>query len=490
MAIELKKPDLKNIKIGRKKSEPSGMDISGGVVFGSPSPSAASAGFSASSGFGSDDSAESFGVSVRNEAAGIKVLDKKAEAPWWKRELSHEIATGAALMSFFAFALAAAGAATIIPFCLAGVIVYTLLVFLEEMTEVRVKLLAAAGVAATALILLVIFRKFIGGGLGNVMNAVYEASEFVQAYIYKKYPISEAAQNSPETSMKVAAVWASCLAGALGAMPPSSVRRLIGLGVAAFTLIAFAYYGLIPTVLVVILAIIAIMFVMSRGGILAAIPVLLAAFIFFGVIMAINPGENYAISRVDENLRDRLALRSAYLQTNLDQDPFTQDEDLFEEQQEEEENEFNEFTTSHKWLIPLLITLFILAAIAGFAYWMYKRYIRRRDANREGIDSEDLRTAIISMFRYAVRWLGASGIDVSGKSFASLVDPLRRDVSEQYSNYFTSMYVLWREAAYSDHEIEEAKREDMKTFMNDTREMVEKNLDWRGKIMTALKYAL
>ena len=94
------------------------------------------------------------------------------------------------------------------------------------------------------------------------------------------------------------------------------------------------------------------------------------------------------------------------------------------------------------------------------------------------------------MFRYAVRWLGASGIDVSGKSFGTLVEPLRRSVSEQYSQYFTSMYVMWREAAYSDHELDEEKRASMKAFMNDTKEMVEGEMDWKAKFINAVKYAL
>ena len=475
MAIEFKVPEFKNI--GKRKTAEDNLDISKGVVFGSPS------------GFNAGSDPDAFGVSVRNEAAGIKLLDEKIQWPWWRRELPHEIATGVALMSFFAFVLAAASMATTIPFLLAGVIVYVFLVALEEYTEIRMKVIVACIMIATLLALLVVFRKMIGGGLGQIMNSLYEASEFVQAYVYTKFPIPEAASSNPELAGRIAAIWASCLAGAIGALPPASARRFIGLGVAAFTLIAFAYYGLIPSVLVVVIAAIAILFIMSRGSLLAAVPVLLAAALFFGVIMAINPGESIAISRVDENIRDRLALRSAYLESNLEQQSPSEAEDL-RDNEEEFEDEGDEFASSHKWLVPLLIILLILAALAATAYFMYKRYLKRRDANREGIDSEDIRTATIAMFRYAVRWLGASGIDVSGKSFGSLVEPLKRNISDQYSQYFSSMYVLWREAAYSDHEIDEEKRDSMRSFMNDTREMVEGGMDWRTKLLTAVKYAL
>lgn len=475
MAIEFKVPEFKNI--GKRKTAGDNLDISKGVVFGSPS------------GFNASSDSDGFGVSVRNEAAGIKLLDEKVQGPWWRRELPHEIATGIALMSFFAFALAAASMTTTIPFLLAGVAVYVLLVALEEFTELRMKILAGAIIIAILLALLVVFRKMIGGGLGFIMNSVYEASEFVQAYIYTKFPIPEAASSNPDMAGRIAAVWASCLAAAIGALPPASVRRFLGLGVAAFALIAFAYYGLIPSVLVAVLAAIAVLFIMSRGSLLAALPVLLAAAIFFSGIMAVNPGESIGISRADENIRDRLALRSAYLESNLEQQSPSEAEDL-RENEEEFENEGDEFSGSRRWLIPLLIILLILAALAAAAYFMYKRYLKRRDANREGIDSEDIRTSIIAMFRYAVRWLGASGIDVSGKSFGTLAEPLSHSISDQYSKYFSSMYVVWREAAYSDHEIDEEKRESMRSFMNDTREMVEGGMDWRTKLLTAVKYAL
>ena len=49
---------------------------------------------------------------------------------------------------------------------------------------------------------------------------------------------------------------------------------------------------------------------------------------------------------------------------------------------------------------------------------------------------------------------------------------------------------MWREAAYSDHEIAEENRDAMRTFMNDTKEMVEGEMDWKAKFINAVKYAL
>lgn len=484
MKINFKKPE---IKIGRKKaaSEPSAFDTNaGGIVFGAPSE------FGISTGFGIGDDTDSFGVNVRNEAAAINLLDEKATDSWWKRELPHEIATAAALVSFFSFMLAAAEMATEIPFLLAGVVLYMVFVVLEEKLDSRIKLIATASTGAVLVILAIVLRTYIIGGLGDIMNCVYEASEAEQAYIYTKFNISEAAQSNPDICIRAAAAWASCLIASLGAMPPAAARRFIGLGVAVFAFIAFAYYGLVPSAVVVALLVVAIMFVLARGGLLSALPVLLAALLFFGAIVLISPGENYGISKADERIRDRLAFRSAYLETERNIENPTENETQTNNDNNTENEKDKESEVSLKWLVPLIITVLIIAALAGIAYLMYKRYLRRRDANREGLDSEDIRTAIIAMFPYAVRWLGVSGVEVSGRNFASLVEPLKRDISDQYSNYFSSMYVLWREAAYSDHGMEEEQKEAMWTFVNDTVDMVNNTLDWKGKIKNTFKYAL
>ena len=435
-----------------------------------------------------DDNADGFDVNVRNAESGIILLEEKKLGSWWSREMPHEIATACALMSFFALMLAAAGFASTIPFLLVGVVIFTAFTFLEENFDSRVRLFAAIGVFVALAAVLIVLRKYIWGGIGTIMNSVYDMSEATQAYIYKRFETGATADEHPMMSIRSAAVWLSALAGMLAALPPASVRRAVGLGVAAYSMIAFAYYGIIPAAVCVVLTAAAVALVLARGGILSALPVLLISLMLFGVIMLINPGENYSISRADENFRDRFALRSAYLEKNLEEETPKEIEEP--DDREEFAGDTQQFISTHKWVVPLLIAILIIGALAATAYLLYRRYLRRRDANREGIDSDDPKTAIIAMFPYAVRWLGAGDVDVAGKNFASLVEPLRHDVSDQYSNYYSSMYVLWREAAYSDHEMNDEKKTAMREFVDDTSEMVQSALDWRGRLKTAIKYAL
>ena len=52
------------------------------------------------------------------------------------------------------------------------------------------------------------------------------------------------------------------------------------------------------------------------------------------------------------------------------------------------------------------------------------------------------------------------------------------------------MYELWKEAAYSDHEMSEENRAQMKTFLNDTISMIKERSDFRTRLAATLKYAL
>ena len=485
--MEIKKPKLPKIGIKRKgdaaqESTMPGDNISFAAAdFSAPSIGAARIAY--------EDSSDGFDVNVRNAESGIRLVDQGRANPWWIREMPHEIATSLSLMSLFAMLFAAAGYATAIPFLLSGVIVYMALVIIEEKLENRIKLYVAAGIFAVLAISVIFLRKYIWGGMGIIMNGVYDNSESTQAYIYNRFGLGATADEHPVMCVRAVAVWASSVLGMLAALPPAAVRRAIGLAAAAVAMIVFAYYGIIPATFCVALIVIALVYVLARGGLLASLPVLLASLMIFGIIMLIAPGESYTISRADENFRDRFARRSAYIENQM-QDGFQNETNDPFENEDEFNNETDNYSETPKWLVPLIIVLLVLAGLGGAGYMMYRRYQRRRAENRKGLDSDDPRTAIVAMFPYAIRWLKAADLDVAGRNFASLVESLRHAVSDQYSNYYSSMYVLWREAAYSDHEMAEEKRAAMKEFMNETTDMVKRDLDWRGKLRAAFKYAL
>jgi hypothetical protein len=218
---------------------------------------------------------------------------------------------------------------------------------------------------------------------------------------------------------------------------------------------------------------------------------MLVVVILFGAVVLINPGESIGISRMDENLRDRFAFRSAFIENpEEDQSDLSELQKQDQLEQEKAEQEAAENTVIRRIFRALSVTFLIVAAlgVAAFLYW--RRLKKRIEDNKKGIDSADPGAAIAAMFPYCVRWLEAYGIDISGKPFASLIPSLREEMSREYAYRYEDMYALWQEASYSDHKMTEKNRTEMSTFMSDTVEMIEERSDFMAKVRTRLKYAL
>ena len=220
--------------------------------------------------------------------------------------------------------------------------------------------------------------------------------------------------------------------------------------------------------------------------------VLLAMMIVFGAVTLIDPGENYGISRADENFRDRFALISSYLESsNSSLEGLDELEQQMQDQQDQEtEDGGSEFMAEHRGLIVLAVIALILAALGASAGILIKRIRDRQAENRAGLDSSDPKKAIIAMFPYAVKWLQPAGIETTGKTFSSLMPVIRADVSEEYAERYKEMYTLWQEAAYSDHEMTEECRNKMSSFMSDTIDMIRDKTNLRMRLLNTVKYAL
>lgn len=434
---------------------------------------------------------DAFEVSVRNPDPLLKRLDTEQTGKLWVKDLQINLATAAILMAMFSLIPAASYTPEMIPFAIPVVVVFMLLTTLESFDKNRIKLYVAAGLAVALIAALIILRKYIGSGWALVMDQFYDSAEEAQAYIYDRFHIGQMGEEHPYRSQHIALLWGSALTGLLAALPPKSVRRSLAAGLGIFTMIAFAYYGVIPSAICIAVLAAALVFAFARGHILSSLPVFLIVMLVFGAIMLIDPGESYGVSRADEKFRDRFAFRSAFLEQT--EDTLDDLSGLEDEQQEEQENNSESgsvFMEEHKLLMTLLIIGAILAA-AGAAGWMFRQRLRKKQlANRAGIDSSDPRTAITAMFPYAVRWLQPAGIEPAGKAFGSLIPVIRADVSEQYANSYEGMYELWKEAAYSDHEMTEDNKLEMSNFLRYTMGMIKDKSGFAKNILNTIKYAL
>lgn len=432
---------------------------------------------------------DGFSVNVRNSEPIIKCLSVEKGPQKWTRDLQLNIASAMIVMSLFALLLMAGETPELLFFILPGFAVYMLIAELGTFEKEKLQLYIGAVMGVALIATLVIFRKYIGNGWGLIMDQFYDIAEAEQAYVYDRFDIGSTGQDNPDLCMQVALIWASSLFGLLTALPSANIRRIVSLVIAGFSMIAFAYYGVIPSWICIGVLAAALAFVLSRGSFVSSLTVLLAALIVFGAIWLIDPGESYGISRADENFRDRFALRSSYLDGGTS-DLGNSDLDTMDDQQEQDAENNAGFLSENKWVVAVVIIVLILAAL-GAAGWIFMKRLRKRQAaNRAGIDSSDPREAIVAMFPYAVRWLQPAGIDVTGKTFVSLTPMIRADVSEQYAERYTNMYELWKEAAYSDHEMTEDRRGEMKNFLGDTIKMIADRSDIGAKIRNTVKYAL
>lgn len=434
---------------------------------------------------------DAFEVSVRNADPILKRLDEETKGKAWLRDLQIDLAISFIILAMFGLLLDAAFSPELILFALPGIPVFMLLTTLESLDRTRIKLLVAAGLAVALIAMLIIFRKYIGNGWALIMDQLYDYAEEAQAYLYDRFNIGQIGEEHPYRSMHVALLWGSSVVGLIAALPPVRMRRLLGAVFGMITMIAFAYYGIIPSGICIAGLAVALAFTLARGHILSSIPVLLAVMIVFGAIMLIDPGENYGISRMDENCRDRFALRSSYLENGDTMlDDLGQMEQELQDQQNSQNEVGSEFMSEHRGLMALIIGALMLGLLCGAACLFGQRIKKKQLANRAGIDSGDPREAIIAMFPYAVRWLQPAGIDTAGKTFDSLIPLIRAEVSDQYAENYNGMYELWKVAAYSDHEIQENSRIEMNAFLKETIGMVKENSSFSTNLINSIKYAL
>lgn len=438
---------------------------------------------------------DAFSVSVRNVEPLIRRIDGEKKRLNWTGDIQLNLSSAAILMVILGLLFTAADVPELVFFALPGFLVYMLIATMGSFDDdkiKRIRLIVAAAMGIALIAALIVFRNYISSGWALIMDHLYDTAEIAQAYIYDRFHVGAMGEEHPYRSMHFAAIWGSCLLGIITALPPARFRRPLAMIIAAFSMIAFAYYGIIPSWVCIAVMAAAIVFLLSRGSIMSTATVLLAMMIVFGAVTLIDPGENYGISRADENFRDRFALISSYLDSsNSSLEGLDELEQQMQDQQDQEtEDGGSEFMAEHRGLIVLAVIALILAALGAAAGILIKRIRDRQAKNRAGLDSSDPKKAIIAMFPYAVKWLQPAGIETTGKNFSSLMPVIRADVSEEYAERYKEMYTLWQEAAYSDHEMTEEGRNKMNSFMSDTIDMIRDKTNLRTRLVNTVKYTL
>ena len=428
---------------------------------------------------------DGFAVNVRFSEPILSVT-ALSKVSVWRSDLPYNIATGLLLLSFISIFCMMIDEPVLIAFACPAVVIYAALAMLDSFDKSSIRYIACGVIAVLLIAVAVIFHGKIGPGFAYIMDEFYDVAEEAQAYIYDRFSGGDEASNA---DCYIAMIWLSSLMGMLMAAIPAHLRRIAGMVLTAAVVLALAYYGIEPDWWCIGAMVLALLLTLSKDNLLASLPLLLAVIILFGATTLIDPGESYTLSRMDENVRDRIAFHSALIESSTPETPDLSNADSLTKQ-DTSESESSPFTGENASYYWIGLGVAILALLGAAAYFIIMNYKRRQAIVRRGLDSKDPREAVTAMFPYTVRWLKAAGLETREAPFSAMTDDIRRVYDGGYASRFNKMYSLWREAAYSDHDISENDRAAMDRFTKDTITVVSDKLKTGQKLRMRFKHAL
>ena len=261
---------------------------------------------------GSAPASESFGARVYSSEPILKMEEPNKQAAW-KTGLVSNIACAILLTTIPALFCMSIDSPEFIPFVLTCPVIFMVIATIDSVKPGKIRWIASAAAAVILLAAAIIWRTEIFGGFSMLVNRFYDTAEEAQAYLYDRLP---AGYDATDGEAKAGLAWASAFLGLIGALPPAKMRRAVSGAIAIIIMLVFAYYGIVPSAICIAVMTAALITAVARGNMLSFIPVILAALVLFGAIMLVDPGENYGISRMNENFRDRFALDSALLESD------------------------------------------------------------------------------------------------------------------------------------------------------------------------------
>ena len=343
-----------------------------------------------------------------------------------------------------------------------------------------------------ALLLMSLRREGFYDGGKYFANRLFAASEERQAYEYERFALL-----SPDglSALRYTLVPLGILSGLIcGICARFLFKWLLALIFALFCGAA-AYLGVSPgagwTVLLAFAALAPFLAPSggddAKGSALRLLCGALAAALICGVVFLAFPGEDTSLSAWDEAARDALAPETVAYTNRAGYDAAQRAEQAAEEIKQfyqEEETAANTGGGEENIAVPYPVLLAILlTALALFvpAVWS-DRLRKRRGKNRAGLDDPDHGAAVRAAFLYAMRWLTAGGLSPGNRPYGDCAGVIGELFSPTLREEFEKILPLWREAAYSGHSIDEAKRAKMFAFMEAARKNVWDRLGRRERL--------
>ena len=349
-----------------------------------------------------------------------------------------------------------------------------------------------------AALLILLQQEAFPDGVKYFLNRLFSASEERQAYEYERFALT-----SPDglPALRYALLPLGILSGLLCGISARFLLKWLFALMFALLCGAAAYLGLSPgagwTVLLAFAALVPFLAPSGAGAAGAALTLLCgllpAALVCAAVFLAF-PGEDPRLSAWDETARDALAFETVAYTDQARYDAARREEQAAEDTKQFYQEETAADTGGEEEIIalpyPVLLAI-LLTALALFVPAVWSDRLRKRRArNRAGLDDPDHGAAVRAAFLYAMRWLGAGGLSPGNRPYGDCAGAVGELFSPALREEFEEVLPLWREAAYSGHKIDEAKRGKMLAFMEDARKTVWDRLGRRERLRVRYVEAL
>ena len=350
-----------------------------------------------------------------------------------------------------------------------------------------------AAPAAAVLCLLPAARS----GFASMVNRLLDASEAVNAYAYRRFPVTSAPDEGLAGVLLAAAIL--CLAGAAAVR----ARRATGYAAAVICAVSQAFFGLsLPAAANIAVFSLCGIAVMDRIRLRNALCLAAAAVLLAGVTAAVWPGVDDAMETASEHLRDLLEPAAGpAADSQPDEEPdmiretkHTDTKALTEgEREAQPEQQYRLVTVEEeeisrpKWVDYLKIGLLLLAAVAAVvlpfipAAALNRRRKKARES-RTAFASPDRNAAVCAMFRHIAKYLEKTGCGAGNTLFRDWPTAMTGKMPEIYIDSFQKCCILFEEAAYSDHELTEEQAGQVRDLLAETERLLYDEAGWRQRL--------
>ena len=334
-------------------------------------------------------------------------------------------------------------------------------------------------------------------GLAALLNRLMDASEAVNAYAYRRYPVMTAPNE------RLAGFLLAAAALCLGCAAAIRSRRIFGTAAAVICAGVQIYFGLsLPAAVNIAVFTLCGILMPERISFRKALCLAAAAVVLSGIAAAVWPGVDQATETASEHVRDLLehaapsaADRQADAEPDLIRETRHTDTRALTEGDREAgtEREYRLVTIEEeeisrpKWIDYLKIAMLLLAAAAAVilpfvpAAALNRRRRKARET-RAAFTSPDRNEAVCAMFRLAAKYLEKTGRGGGNMPFRDWPAAIAGKMPEKYVDSFQKCCILFEEAAYSDHQMTEEQTGQVREMLAETERLLYDEAGWRQRL--------